>query len=68
MTLFIMSITKGITNGTFRRYFPNSSRTVHFLIKVLIIVFHKRNHRWIEKSLVLFDGFLKIFEYIENLN
>jgi len=31
-TLFIMSIIKGITDGIFRRYFPESSRTVHFPI------------------------------------
>ena len=54
-----MSIKKGITNGNFRRYFPENSGTVHFLIALLIIVFYKQNHRWIEKSLVLFGGFLK---------
>ena len=37
--LFIMSFTKGITNGKFRRYFPESSRTVHSPIALLITVF-----------------------------
>jgi hypothetical protein len=40
-TLFIMSITKGITNGKFRRYFPESSGTVHFPISLLIIVLYR---------------------------
>jgi hypothetical protein len=60
-TLFIMSITKGITNRKFRRYFPESSGTVHFLIELLITVPYRQNYRWIEKSSVLFDDFLKIF-------
>ena len=60
-TLFIMSITKGITDGQFRRYFPESSRTVHFPIALLIIVLYGQNHRRIEKSSVLFGGFLKKF-------
>jgi hypothetical protein len=38
LTLFIMSITKGITNGKFRQYFPESFRTVHFSIALLITV------------------------------
>jgi hypothetical protein len=38
LTLFIMSITKGITNEKFRRYFPESSETVHFSIALLITV------------------------------
>jgi hypothetical protein len=29
-TLFIMSITKGITYRKFHQYFPESSKTVHF--------------------------------------
>jgi len=58
-TLFIMSITKGITDGIVRRYFPESSRTVHFPIALLIVVLYGQNHRRIEKSSVLFDGFLK---------
>ena len=37
-TLFIMSIKKGITDGIFRRYFLESSRTVHLPIALLIIV------------------------------
>jgi hypothetical protein len=54
-----MSITKGITDGIFRRYFLESSGTIHFSIALLIIVLYRQNHRWIEKSLVLFGGFLK---------
>ena len=60
-TLFIMSITKGITDRNFRRYFPESSRTVHFPIALLIVVLYEQNHQRIEKSSVLFDGFLKKF-------
>jgi hypothetical protein len=56
-----MSITKGITNGNFRRYFPESSRTVHFPIALLIVVLYGQNQRRIEKSSVLFGGFLKKF-------
>jgi hypothetical protein len=56
-----MSITKKITNGTFRRYFPESFRIVHFPITLLIIVLYRQNHRRIEKSLVLFGDFLKKF-------
>ena len=48
-TLFIMSITKGITDGQFRRYFSESSRTVHFPIAMLIVVLYRQNHRRIEK-------------------
>jgi hypothetical protein len=40
-TLFIMSITKGITDGKFRRYFPESSETVHFSIALLITVLYR---------------------------
>jgi hypothetical protein len=58
-TLFIMLITKGITDGTFRRYFIESSGTIHFSIALLITVLYKQNHRQIEKSSVLFGGFLK---------
>jgi len=54
-----MLITKGITDGTFRRYFIESSGTIHFPIALLIIVLYKQNHRRIEKSSVLFGGFLK---------
>jgi hypothetical protein len=54
-----MSITKGITDGIFRRYFPESFRTVHFLITLLIVVLYRQNHRQIKKSSVLFSGFLK---------
>jgi hypothetical protein len=39
LTLFIMSITDGITNGQFRQYFPESSGTVHSPIVLLIIDF-----------------------------
>jgi hypothetical protein len=56
-----MSITKGITDGIFRWYFPESYRTVHFPIALLIVVLYGQNHRRIEKSLVLFGGFLKKF-------
>ena len=58
-TLFIMLITKGITDGTFCRYFTESSGTIHFPIALLITIFYRQNHRRIEKSLVLFGGFLK---------
>jgi len=55
----MMSLIKGIIDGIFRRYFPESSRTVHFPIALLIVVLYGQNHRRIEKSLVLFGGFLK---------
>jgi hypothetical protein len=54
-----MLITKGIIDGMFRRYFTENSGTIHFLIALLIIVLYRQNHRRIEKSLVLFSGFLK---------
>jgi len=60
-TLFIMSITKGITNRIFRQYFPESSRIIHFPIALLIVIIYEQNHRQIEKSSVLFGGFLKKF-------
>jgi hypothetical protein len=56
-----MSIIKGITEGIFRWYFPESSRIVHFSIALLIVVLYGQNHRRIEKSSVLFGGFLKKF-------
>jgi hypothetical protein len=59
ITLFIMSITKGITDGKFRRYFTESSGTIHFPIALLITIFYRQNHRRIEKSSVLLVGFLK---------
>jgi hypothetical protein len=43
------------------RYFPESSTTVHFPIALLIVVLYGQNHRQIEKSSVLFGGFLKKF-------
>jgi hypothetical protein len=55
-----MLITKGITHGTFRRYFIESSGAIHFSIALLITVFYRQNHQRIEKSSVLFGGFLKI--------
>jgi len=58
-TLFIMSITKGITDRKFCRYFTESSGTIHFPIALLITALYKQNHWRIEKSLVLFDGFLQ---------
>jgi hypothetical protein len=54
-----MLITKRITDGTFRWYFTESSGTIHFPIALLIIVLYKQNHRRIEKSSMLFGGFLK---------
>jgi hypothetical protein len=54
-----MLITKGINDGMFRRYFTESSGTIHFPIALLIIVLYIKNHQQIEKSLVLFGGFLK---------
>jgi hypothetical protein len=54
-----MSITKEITDEIFRRYFPESSRTVHFPIALLIVVLYGQNHRRIEKPSVLFGGFRK---------
>jgi hypothetical protein len=56
-----MSITKGITNENFRQYFPESSRTIHFPIALLIVVLYGQTHRQIEKLSVLFGGFLKKF-------
>jgi len=56
-----MSIIKGITDGKFRWYFSESSRTVHFPIALLIVVLYGQNHRRIENSSVLFGGFLKKF-------
>jgi len=61
-TLFIMSIIKRITNGKFHRYFSESSETVHFLIALLITVLYRQNHQRIEKSSVLFGGFLNFFD------
>ena len=43
--LFIMSITKGITDGIFRRYFLESSITIHFPIALLSVVLYGQNHR-----------------------
>ena len=40
---------------------PESSRTVYFPIALLIVVLYGQNHRRIEKSSVLFGGFLKKF-------
>jgi hypothetical protein len=54
-----MSITKGITDRMFHRYFLESSRTVHFSIALLIVVLYRQNHRRIEKSSVLFGSFMK---------
>jgi len=44
-TLFIMSITKRINNGKFRRYFSESSGTVYFPIALLITVLYRQNYR-----------------------
>jgi hypothetical protein len=60
-TLFIMSITKRITDGIFHRYFPENFRTVHFPIALLIVVLYEQNHWRIEKLSVLFGDFLKKF-------
>jgi hypothetical protein len=60
-TLFIMSITKRITDEIVRRYFLESFKTVHFPIALLIVVLYGQDHRRIEKSSVLFGGFLKKF-------
>jgi hypothetical protein len=57
-----MSITKKIIDGKFRQYFSKSSRTVHFSIVLLIIILYKQNHQRIEKSSMLFDEFLQIFD------
>jgi hypothetical protein len=54
-----MLIIKGITDGKFCRYFPERSRIVHFPITLLIVVLYGQNHQRIEKSSVLFGGFLK---------
>jgi len=59
-----MLIIKRITNGKFCRYFSESSEIVHFLIVLLIIFLYRQNHQRIEKSSVLFDGFLKNFDLI----
>jgi len=37
-----MSITMGITNGKFRRYFSKSFGTVHFPIALLITVLYRQ--------------------------
>ena len=47
-----MLITKGITDGTFRRYFIESSGTIHFPIALLITVLYKQNHQRIENLAV----------------
>jgi hypothetical protein len=52
---------KGNTDEIFRRYFSESSKIIHFLIALLIVVLYGQNHRRIEKSSVLFGGFLKKF-------
>jgi len=39
-----MSITKGITNEIFRRYFPKNIGTVHFPNALLITILYKRNY------------------------
>jgi hypothetical protein len=39
-----MLITKGITDGTFRRYFTESSKTIRFPIALLITVLYRQNH------------------------
>ena len=54
-----MSITKGVTDGKFRWYFPESSETIHITIALLITVLYIQNHQQIEKLSVFFDGFLK---------
>ena len=59
LTLFTMSIIKGITNEKFRQYFSESSGSVHFAIALLITVLNRQNHQQVEKSSVLFGGFLK---------
>jgi hypothetical protein len=64
-TLFIMSITKGITN---KKFCQIESRWYYLAVfwKILIklkfeIKYYRRNHRWIEKSSVIFDGLWKFF-------
>jgi len=54
-----MSITKAITDRSFRWYFIESFETIHFPNALLITVLYRQNYRRIEKSLVLFGGFLK---------
>jgi len=49
-----MSITKGITDEIFHRYFPESSRTVHFSIALLIVVLYRQCHN------PIFDPFILI--------
>jgi hypothetical protein len=48
LTLFIISITKGITNRKFHRYFLESSKIVHFQIALLITVLYRQNHWRVE--------------------
>ena len=43
------------------QYIPKTMRTVSLINVLLIIVFYKRNHQWIKKSSVIFEGFLKKF-------
>jgi hypothetical protein len=52
-------ITKGIIDGTFRQYFTESFGTIRFPIALLITILYRQNHWRIEKSSVLFGGFLK---------
>jgi hypothetical protein len=60
-TLFIISITKGITDEQNSSVFSRELRIVHFPIALLIVVLYGQNHRWNEKLSVLFGSFLKKF-------
>jgi len=53
---------KGNHRQKIQSIFSKSTGTVHFPITLLIIVLYRQKHRWIEKSLVLFGEFLKIFK------
>jgi hypothetical protein len=57
---------KKIKTKKFRRYFSESSGTVHFLTTLLIVVLYRRNHRRIKKSSVLFGVFFEKFQLIYN--
>jgi hypothetical protein len=58
-----MSITKGITNEKFHRYFSESSRTVHFLIALLITVLYRQNHQQIKAC----NFFLRTFSVSKSI-
>jgi len=63
-----MSFTNEFTDRIFCRYFPESSKTIHFPIVLLIVVLYGQNHRRIKKSSVLFGGFSEKIQLIQNFH